>query len=126
MRSRTARILIVVTLAGAGLLSGQGRGRGGGTAAQIKPGEECPPGTTETRPGSCEGPSAPAPSILDYRPKSTLVVPAHPVQRAKFAAIDFHGHPRDLASTPEGLERLGAALDSLNVGLILVAENLSA
>ena len=124
MGRQKALIFMIVALCGAGLYS-QGRGRGGGPAAQIKPGEECPPGTTETRPGSCEGPTAPAPSILDYRPKSTLVVPAHPVQRAKFPAIDFHGHPRDLAATPEGLERLGAALDSLNVGLIVVAENLS-
>ena len=124
MRSKRALILPIVVLCGAAVLS-QGRGRGGGNSQQIKPGEECPPGTTETRPRVCEGPSTPAPSILDYRPKSTLVVPEHPVPRAKFPAIDFHGHPRNLVSSSEGLASLGDALDSLNVGLIVVAENLT-
>src|SRR5688500_6497454 len=68
-------------------------GRGpGGRGTPVQPGEACPPGTTEIRPNSCLGPQTPAPSILDYRPRSTLVVPAHPVPRAKFPAIDFHGH----------------------------------
>ena len=29
---------------------------------------------TETRPGNCQAPEFPAPSILDYRPRTTLVV----------------------------------------------------
>ena len=53
----------------------QQTGRGGrGRGTQIKPGEECPPGTTMTRPGTCQAPEFPAPSILDYRPRNTLVV----------------------------------------------------
>lgn len=83
----------------------------------------CPPGTTEVRPGNCQAPEFPAPSILDYRPRSTLVVPAHPVPRAKFPAVDFHGHPFGLTDTPEGLARLGAAMDSLNVRVMIVANN---
>jgi hypothetical protein len=67
--------------------------RGGGQRTAIKPGEECPPGMTEVRPGNCQTPTLPPPSIVDYRPHSTLVVPAHPVPRAKFPAVDFHGHP---------------------------------
>src|SRR5688500_20163743 len=70
-------------------------GRGpGGRGTPIQPGESCPPGTTEIRPRSCLGPEAPAPSILDYRPRSTLVTPVHLVRRAKYPAIDFHGHPQ--------------------------------
>src|SRR4051812_21887645 len=53
-----------------------GRGRGG---IQIQEGEECPPGTTEVRPRSCQAPSLPIPSIVDYRPKSTLVTAVHKV-----------------------------------------------
>ena len=103
--------------------------RSGGTIEQratpVRAGEPCPPGTTEVRPRLCQAPELPAPSILDYRPRSTLVVPAHPVPRAKYPAIDFHGHPRDRLDSGAVLERLGVALDSLNVRLMLVANNMS-
>ena len=124
MRSKRALILPIVVLCGAAVLS-QGRGRGGGNETQIKPGDECPPGTTEVRPGRCQAPETPPPSIVDYRPRSTLVAPAHLVPRAKYPVIDFHGHPRDLATSVEGLERLRAALDGVNVGMMVVAESLS-
>lgn len=91
----------------------------------IKAGESCPSGTTEIRPRICRAPEAPAPSILDYRPLSTLVTPAHPRPTAKYPAIDFHGHPRDLITSNEGLAQLGAALDSLNVAVMVAADNLS-
>ncbi len=98
-------------------------------AQQSAPGtgsrEPCPLGTTEIRPGSCRAPESPAPSILDYRPQSTLVTAANPVPRAKFPAIDYHGHPRGMIESSEGLERLGAALDSLNIRLMVAADNLS-
>src|SRR6185369_10155249 len=68
---------------------GQGGGRGG---TQIQPGQECPPGTTMVRPGSCQAPEFPPPSIVDYRPKSTLVTDAHLVPKAKFPVVDLHGH----------------------------------
>jgi predicted TIM-barrel fold metal-dependent hydrolase len=70
-------------------------------------------------------PQSPAPSILDYRPRSTLVTPAHPVPRAKYPAIDFHGHPQNLLNSAEGLATLKAAMDSLNLGLMVAAENQS-
>jgi len=92
---------------------------------RIEAGQACPPGTTEIRPRICRAPQTPAPSILDYRPVSTLVTPAHMVQKAKFAAIDYHGHPQDLINSAEGLARLGAALDSINVRLMVSADNLS-
>src|SRR6476469_9781770 len=57
-----------------------GRGRGG---IQIQEGEECPPGTTEVRPRSCQAPSLPIPSIVDHRPKSTLVTAEHKRPKAK-------------------------------------------
>jgi predicted TIM-barrel fold metal-dependent hydrolase len=120
--------LILGTLAVTCLLSGpaaaQRGGRGGGRGTPIQPGESCPAGTTEIRPRSCMAPEFPAPSILDYRPKSTLVTPAHLVPKAKYPAIDFHGHPQGLL-TPEGLVTLGLALDSLNVRIMLSADNMS-
>jgi predicted TIM-barrel fold metal-dependent hydrolase len=80
---------------------------------------------TLVRPGNCQAPSTPAPSIVDYRPKSTLVVPAHVLQKAKYPAIDFHGHPGSRITTPEGLKTLFSELDAINVGLMLSAENMS-
>ena len=106
----------------------QGRGGGpgrGGRGTPIKPGEECPPGTTEIRPDRCQAPEMPAPSILDYRPRSTLVSAEHPVPKAKFPAIDYHGHPMNLIGSAEGLDTLIAAMDSLNVRLMVSADNIS-
>jgi predicted TIM-barrel fold metal-dependent hydrolase len=97
----------------------------GSRGTPIKEGESCPAGTTEVRPRVCQAPEMPAPSILDYRPRSTLITPAHPVPRAKFPAIDFHGHPMGLLNSAEGLERLGAAMDSLNLRLMIAANNVS-
>jgi hypothetical protein len=58
----------LVLVAGVCLTAQRGQGRG-----QSYPPGQCPPGTTEVRPGRCEVPDLPAPSILDYRPRSTLV-----------------------------------------------------
>ncbi|MEP6991308.1 MAG: amidohydrolase family protein [bacterium] len=97
----------------------------GGRGTPIQPGESCPPGTTEIRPRLCMAPEAPAPSILDYRPRSTLVTPVHMVRMAKYPAIDFHGHPSGLMGSADGLASLGAALDSLNVRMMISADNMS-
>ena len=91
----------------------------------IQAGEACPTGTTEIRPRTCLAPEAPAPSILDYRPKSTLVAPVHMVMKAKYPVIDFHGHPQGRLGTSDALASLGASLDSLNVRLMVSADNQS-
>ena len=98
---------------------------GGDRATSIKPGEPCPPGTTEIRPRRCLGPEDKAPSILDYRPRSTLVTPAHLVKKARYPAIDFHGHPQGMLGSVESLARLGAELDALNVRGMVMANNVS-
>ncbi|HUQ84613.1 MAG TPA: amidohydrolase family protein [Gemmatimonadaceae bacterium] len=101
------------------------RGPGGTQGTQIQPGESCPPGMTEIRPRNCKGPEAPAPSILDYRPKSTLIAPVHMVKTAKYPAIDYHGHPQGLLGSAEGIASLGASLDTLNVRMMVAADNMS-
>jgi uncharacterized protein len=80
---------------------------------------------TEVRPERCQAPGFPAPSIMDYRPKSTLVTPQHLVPKAKYSAIDFHGHPGQLVASKEGLDSLVASLDSLNVRVMVSADNMS-
>jgi predicted TIM-barrel fold metal-dependent hydrolase len=77
---------------------------------------------TEIRPGRCMAPEFAPPSILDYRPESTLVTEEHQVPRARFPAVDFHGHPRGFAS-PEGLAELERAMDALNIGVMIAANN---
>jgi predicted TIM-barrel fold metal-dependent hydrolase len=129
-RTSIALSLLAVLTVGSAGRSQQPTGRGGrgggrGSATAIQPGESCPPGTTEIRPRSCMAPESPAPSIVDYRPKSTLIVPVHMVKTAKFPAIDYHGHPQGLISSADGLAKLGASLDSLNVRLMVSADNMS-
>ena len=102
-----------------------GGGFGGRGGTPIKAGEECPAGMTEVRPRRCQAPETPAPSILDYRPRSTLVAPAHMIRTAKYPAIDFHGHPEGRLSNQDSLTSLGASLDSLNVRMMISADNLS-
>ena len=101
-------------------------GRGGmRNATSIQPGASCPAGMTEVRPRSCMAPENAPPSIVDYRPHSTLISTSHVTRTSKYPAIDFHGHPSGLLGTTEGLAKLGAALDSLNVRLMVSADNMS-
>ena len=102
------RVLILASFAAAFLGRPLSAQPGGDRATSIKPGELCPPGTTEIRPRSCMGPEEAAPSILDYRPRSTLVAPTHLVRKARYPAIDFHGHPNGMLGSVESLARLGS------------------
>src|SRR5262249_36149219 len=104
---------IAIAVAGVGIALG---------ARQQPAAHECPPGQTETRPGNCQAPSQPPPSIVDYRPRSTLVTAAHPVPKAKFPAIDIHGHPPSLSSNAGSIV---SSLDALNVRVMVSANNTS-
>jgi predicted TIM-barrel fold metal-dependent hydrolase len=115
-------LLTAITIAAPSLAAAQ-PGRSGAT--QIQPGEQCPAGMTEIRPRLCQAPIIPAPSILDYRPRSTLVAPVHMVAKAKFGAIDYHGHPEGRMDSAEGLAKLGDELDALNVRMMISADNSS-
>ena len=98
---------------------------GSGRGTPIQQGEVCPPGMTEVRPRNCQAPTLPAPSILDYRPRSTLVAPAHAVPKARFPVIDFHGHPSSQLNSDAALTELGRQLDALNVRMMIAANNVS-
>ncbi len=115
MRKQKALILGIVALSGAVLVS-QGRGRGGGPEAQIKPGEECPAGMTEVRPGRCQAPTTPPPSILDYRPKSTVVAKETPTPKAKFPVIDIHNH---ITINAGNVDEMIKEMDALNLRLLV-------
>jgi predicted TIM-barrel fold metal-dependent hydrolase len=63
------------------------------------------------RPGEGRTPEWPAPSITDYKPRTTLVVPQHPTPRAKFPVVDIHSHQQtpisaaDFARVVQGMEQ---------------------
>jgi uncharacterized protein len=124
LRFVTLTIVVSTAIASARTDAQQAPGQAG-RDIQIKEGESCPPGTTEVRPRICRPPESPAPSILDYRPKSTLITAEHLVPKAKYPAIDYHGHPGELIMSAEGLNQLGNALDGINVRVMVAADNLS-
>jgi len=112
--SRAAVVWLTAALA-VSAAAAQAPGGGRGRAIPVKPGEECPSGTTLVRVGQCQAPEWPAPSIVDYRPKSTLVVDGHPVPRAKFPVVDIHSHT---GPTPQSIDRLIREMDALNIRVL--------
>jgi predicted TIM-barrel fold metal-dependent hydrolase len=56
-------------------------------------------------------------SIREYKPKSTLVVPAHPVPRAKYQVIDVHSHHSRL--TRDDYARVVRDMDALNLRVLV-------
>ena len=72
------------------------------------------------RPGQGREPTLPPPTILEYQPRSTLVVPEHEVPRARFPVVDVHGHPPTL-DNPAAIERVVEAMDRLNIGVMVQA-----
>jgi predicted TIM-barrel fold metal-dependent hydrolase len=94
---------------------------GFGMVAADQPPQQAP-GEFRPRPAEGRDPQLPPPSIRDYKPRSTLVVPQHPVPRAKFPVIDVHGHPPSPTSAT-GYAQVVKAMDNLNVGLMVYAGN---
>jgi predicted TIM-barrel fold metal-dependent hydrolase len=71
---------------------------------------------TQWRAGQCRAPEFPAPSILDYRPRTTLVVEEHLVPRAKFPVIDIHNHTGINAGN---IEQMIADMDALHLQVLV-------
>ena len=98
----------------ASLAAGQGRGQG--QRVQIKPGEECPSGMTEVRHRTCQAPELPPPSIVDYRPRSTVVAPQHSIPRAKHPVVDIHNHT---TITNGNMEQMVREMNELNLRVLV-------
>jgi predicted TIM-barrel fold metal-dependent hydrolase len=75
-------------------------------------------GALGQRPGASRQPEFPAPSIVEYKPHSTLVVPQHPRPRAKFPAVDIHSHQPN-PMTAAQLDEVVAAMDRLNLRVLV-------
>jgi predicted TIM-barrel fold metal-dependent hydrolase len=70
------------------------------------------------RPGEGRQPEWPPPSITEYKPKSTLIVPEHPTPRARFPVIDIHSHQPTPISA-EQFDTLVASMDALNLRVLV-------
>jgi predicted TIM-barrel fold metal-dependent hydrolase len=119
---QVSMIVGAIALAGAALVAqppaGQGRGGGGGRGGgtPIKQGEQCPPGMTEFRHLLCRAPQNPPPSIVDYRPRSTVVADAHLVPKAKYPVADIHTHGTSaFVTNPEKIKEM----DALNLRVLV-------
>jgi len=104
----TSRAFVLVALlalaAGAGI-------------AQVPQGQQSE-GAIQNRPGATRTPTLPPPSIIDYKPRSTLVVPQHPVPRAKYPVIDIHSH-QPAPISPEQFDRIVTSMDPLNLQVLV-------
>ena len=56
-------------------------------------------------------------TIDQYNPRSSLVVPGHPVMRARFPFIDVHSHHRNVS--PARVDSLIAAMDAMNMAVMV-------
>src|SRR5262249_62023302 len=56
-------------------------------------------------------------TIEEYEPKSTLLVPEHKLDRAKFPFIDIHSHHWN--PTPEEVDRLVKEMDTINLHVMV-------
>jgi len=57
-------------------------------------------------------------SVEDYQPRSTLVVPAHHLTRARYRFADVHNH-QDSMMSQEKLDGVVAQMDSLGLGVMV-------
>ena len=53
----------------------------------------------------------------EYNPTSTLVVPEHPIKKAKFPFVDIHNHQFDMPV--KDLTTLTAEMDSINMAFMI-------
>ena len=104
MLRRVAAVVVVAGLGLAGLAAQQGTSQGTG---QLRP-----------RPGEGREPEWPAPSIREYRPRSTLVVAEHPTPRARYPVVDVHSH-QPVPITTEQFDRVVRSMDALGLQVLV-------
>ncbi len=76
------------------------------------------PGQIRPRPAEGRQPQLPPPTITEYHPRSTLVVPQHPVPRAKYPVIDIHSHhPTPIPA--DQYKQVVESMDQLNLKLLI-------
>jgi predicted TIM-barrel fold metal-dependent hydrolase len=86
--------------------------------AAVSVGAQQSPGQLRPRPAQGREPEFKPPTIREYKPKSLLVVPQHPVARAKFPVIDIHSHQSAPISNGE-FGRVVQGMDANNLRLLV-------
>ncbi|HKB13781.1 MAG TPA: amidohydrolase family protein [Vicinamibacterales bacterium] len=79
------------------------------------------PGQIRPRPAEGRDPEFRPPTIREYKPKSQLVTPEHPVARAKFPVIDIHSHQ----STPISAGEFDRVMKGMEANNLQILVNLS-
>jgi predicted TIM-barrel fold metal-dependent hydrolase len=114
-------IVSALALSPADLSAQQAQGREQPTEAD----GSCAAGFVEIRPGRCRAPMVEPPSIVDYRPRSTLASAPTTMRPAKFPVIDWHGHPFAYLDSASSVRRLGLIMDSLNIRVMVAANSMT-
>jgi uncharacterized protein len=110
MRTRLVLLLAVCTI-GVMVLTQATTGQQSSRPQGPRPEGDQSEGALRNRPGANREPEFPPPTIREYKPRSTLVVPQHPTPRAKYPAIDIHSHQpapisaADFDKVVEGMDR---------------------
>jgi uncharacterized protein len=102
------RLSIAILLVGLGLFCWGAQDRDAQERAPAPPAASSTPAPTE-----------PALTFEEYEPKSTLVVPANPVTRARFPFIDVHNHQNGAEMSAEKAAELVAEMDKLNLAVMV-------
>jgi predicted TIM-barrel fold metal-dependent hydrolase len=77
-----------------------------------------PPGQIRPRPAEGRQPELKPPTITEYKPKSQLVAPQHPVPRAKYPVIDIHSHQPTPISAAE-YDRVMTGMQANNLQILV-------
>jgi predicted TIM-barrel fold metal-dependent hydrolase len=77
-----------------------------------------PPGQIHPRPAEGRQPELKPPTITEYKPKSQLVAPGHPVPRAKFPVIDIHSH-QSTPISPDEFDRVIKGMEANNLQILV-------
>src|SRR6185295_16774760 len=75
-------------------------------------------GGQRPRPAEGRQPELAPPTIRDYKPKSQLVAPQHPVPRAKFPVIDIHSH-QPTPISPAEFDRVFKGMEANNLQILV-------
>jgi len=77
-----------------------------------------PASAQRARPADGRQPEFQTPTIREYKPKSMLVVPQHPVPRAKFPVIDIHSH-QPTPISPGEFDRVMKGMEANNLRVLV-------
>jgi predicted TIM-barrel fold metal-dependent hydrolase len=76
------------------------------------------PGQVRPRPAEGREPEFKPPTIREYKPKSQLVTPQHPVPRARFPVIDIHSH-QPTPISPGDFDRVMKGMEANNLQILV-------